>query len=160
MAQKEAFLKKLETLEGARKRSSQAAYNASQFEGRMTKQFFSQFKFKGGFSNTNTDINTLHSIPDWDSPDVRGDDVLAEDTKIVDEFARYYTHLSRPKPSANSETLSKALEAKGLSDADSLKLEAPLSLAEILKAMFSMARGKSPGPDGLRAELYHMLSGH
>jgi hypothetical protein len=31
MAQKEALLKKLETLEGARKRSSQAAYNASQY---------------------------------------------------------------------------------------------------------------------------------
>jgi hypothetical protein len=51
----------------------------------MTKQFFSQFK--GGFSNT--DIRTLHSVPDWDSPNVRGDEVLAEDTPIVDEFARY-----------------------------------------------------------------------
>jgi hypothetical protein len=41
MAQKEALLKILETLEGARKRSSQAAFNASQYEERMTKQFFS-----------------------------------------------------------------------------------------------------------------------
>jgi hypothetical protein len=117
----------------------------------MTKQFFSQFK--GGFSNI--DISTLHSVSDWDSPDVRGDEVVAEDTQIVDEFARYYTHLSRPKLSANSETLLKALEAKGLSVADSLKLEAPLSLVEIQKAMYSMARGKSPGLDGLGAEFYH-----
>jgi hypothetical protein len=98
MAQKEALLKKLETLEGARKRSSQAAYNASQYEECMTKQFFSQFK--GGFSNT--DISTLHSVLDWDSPDVKGDEVLAVETQIVDEFARYYTHFSRPRPSANS----------------------------------------------------------
>jgi hypothetical protein len=151
MTQKEALLKKLETLEGARKRSSQAAYNASQFEERMTKQFFSQFK--GGFSNT--DISTLYSTPDWDSPDVRGDDIKAEDIQIEDEFARYYTHLSRPKSSVDSETVLKALEAKGLSDADSLKLEAPLSLVEIQKAMCSMASGKSPGPDGLGAEIYH-----
>jgi hypothetical protein len=119
------------------------------------KDFFSEFK--GGFSNT--DISTLHSIPDGDSPDVRGDEVLADDTQIVDEFARYYTHLSRPKPSANSETLLGALEAKGLSDADSLKLEAPMSLAEIQKAMYSMARGKSPGPGGLGAEITTLL-GH
>jgi hypothetical protein len=58
MAQKETLLKKLETLEGARKRSSQAAFNAFQYEERMTKQFFSQFK--GGFFNT--DISTLHSV--------------------------------------------------------------------------------------------------
>jgi hypothetical protein len=41
------------------------------------------------------------------------------------------------------------------SDADSLKLEAPLSLIEIQKAMYSKARGKIPGPDGLGAEFYH-----
>jgi hypothetical protein len=45
----------------------------------------------------------------------------------VVEFARYYTHLARPKPSVNPDVLLKALEDKGLSDKDSLKLEAPLS---------------------------------
>jgi hypothetical protein len=49
---KGSLLSQLEKLEGARKRSSQAAYNASQFEERMTKQFFSQFK--GGHSPTLT----------------------------------------------------------------------------------------------------------
>eukprot|EP00962_Isochrysis_galbana_P001692 scaffold438_cov110-Isochrysis_galbana.AAC.9 len=34
----------LEKLDAARKRSSKTAYNASQFEERITKQFFSQFK--------------------------------------------------------------------------------------------------------------------
>jgi hypothetical protein len=82
---------------------SQAAYNASQFEERMTKQFFSQFK--EGLANT--DISFLHQVPDWDSPEARDGTVVSDDALIVDEFARYYTHLSRPKPSHDPEILFK-----------------------------------------------------
>jgi hypothetical protein len=121
----------------------------------MTKQFFSQFR--GGFENT--DISSLHSVPDWDHPEPRDSNVASEDNQIVVEFARYSTHLSRPKPSNNPEILLKALEAKGLSDGDSRRLESPLMLKEIQKAMFSMAKGKSPGRDGLGAEFYHAF-GH
>eukprot|EP00962_Isochrysis_galbana_P001722 scaffold454_cov124-Isochrysis_galbana.AAC.16 len=44
LAQKKQLLNDLEKLEAARKRSSKTAYNASQYEERITKQFFSQFK--------------------------------------------------------------------------------------------------------------------
>jgi hypothetical protein len=101
LAQKEAFLKRLEQLEGERRQSSKAAYNASQFEERMIKQFFSQFR--GGFENT--DISSLHSVPDWDHPETRDPNVASEDNQIVVEFTRYYTHLSRPKPLNNPEIL-------------------------------------------------------
>jgi hypothetical protein len=69
------------------------------------------------------------------------------------------TLTSRPKPSSNSEILLKALEAKRLSDGDSRRLESPLTIEEIQKAMFSMAKGKSPGLDGLGAEFYQAF-GH
>jgi hypothetical protein len=105
LAQEEVLLKRLEQLEGERRRSFKAACNASQFEERMTKQFFSQFR--GGFENT--DISSLHSVPDWDHPETRDPNVASEDNQIVVEFARYYTHLSRPKPSDNPEILLKAL---------------------------------------------------
>jgi hypothetical protein len=85
--------------------------------------------------------------------------VAWEDNQIVVEFTRYYTHLSRPKPSNNPEILLIALEAKGLSDGDSRRLGSPLTMEEIQKAMFSMDKGKSPGPDGLGAEFYHAF-GH
>jgi hypothetical protein len=112
---------------------------------------------KGGLANT--DISSLHQVPDLDSPEARDGTVVTDDALIVDEVARYYTHLSRPKPkpSHNSEILLKALEDRGPSDKDSLRLEAPISLEQIQKAMYSMAQGKSPGPDGLGAEFYHAL---
>jgi hypothetical protein len=119
----------------------------------MTKQFFSQFK--SGLSNS--DISSLHTTPNWDIPEARtgATDV---DSEIVEEFARYYTHLSRPKPSNNPDILIDALKTKGLKDEDSKKLESPLTLEEVKKAMHSMAKGKSPGPDGLGAEFYHAFS--
>jgi hypothetical protein len=40
LTEKQQLLDELEKLEEARKRSSQSAYNASQYEERMTKQFF------------------------------------------------------------------------------------------------------------------------
>jgi hypothetical protein len=154
MAQKEALLNTIETLEGARKRSSQAAYKASKFEIRGAYDETISLPVQGRLLQHRHKYISLSA--DWDFPDARSDnDILAEDTRIVDEFARVYTHLSRPKPSASSETPLKALEAKSLSVADSLKLEAPLSLVEIQKAMYSMARGKSPDPDRLGAECYH-----
>jgi hypothetical protein len=88
LAQKEALLKQLEKLEGERRRSFQSAYNASQFKERMTKQFFAHFK--GGL--VNTDISSVHSVPDWDQPDSRANNIAIEDNQIVVEFARYYTH--------------------------------------------------------------------
>jgi hypothetical protein len=128
-------------------------YNASQYEERMTKEFFSQFK--SGLSNS--DISSLHTTPDCDIPEARTG-VTDVDSEIVDEFARYYTHLSRPKPSKNPDILIDALKTKGLKDEDSKKLESPLTLEEVKKAMLSMAKGKSPGPDGLGAEFYHAFS--
>jgi hypothetical protein len=51
-----------------------------------------------------------------------------------------------------------ALKTKGLQDEDSNKLDSPLTLEEVKKAMHSMAKGKSPRPDGLGAEFYHAFS--
>ncbi|CAI5469187.1 unnamed protein product [Closterium sp. Yama58-4] len=39
-----------------------------------------------------------------------------------------------------------------------LRLSAPLSLAEIGKALLSLSRGKTPGPDGLPGELFRQFS--
>jgi len=140
LAQKKQLLNDLEKLEAARKRSSKTAYNASQYEERVTKQFFSQFK--SGLANA--DISSLYTIPDWDSPDDRGR-VTQNNNEIVEEFAHYYAHLARPKPSHNPEALLDALSKKGLSERQRNTLEAPLELEEIQKAMLSMAKGKSPG---------------
>eukprot|EP00962_Isochrysis_galbana_P000889 scaffold251_cov134-Isochrysis_galbana.AAC.9 len=102
----------------------------------------------------NADISSLYTITDWDSPEDRGR-VTQNNKEIVEESAHYYAHLARPKPSHNSETLLDALSKKGLSERQRNTLEAPLELEEIQKAMLSMAKGKSPGPDGLGAEFYH-----
>eukprot|EP00962_Isochrysis_galbana_P019998 scaffold5835_cov138-Isochrysis_galbana.AAC.2 len=67
--------------------------------------------FKSGLANA--DISSLYTITDWDSPDDRGR-VTQNNNEIVEEFAHYYAHLARPKPSHNPETLLDALSKKGL----------------------------------------------
>eukprot|EP00962_Isochrysis_galbana_P037692 scaffold13235_cov118-Isochrysis_galbana.AAC.3 len=140
LAQKKQLLNDLEKLEAARKRSSKTAYNASQYEERITKQFFSQFK--SGLANA--DISSLYTITDWDSPDDRGR-VTQNNNEIVEEFAHYYAHLARPKPSHNPETLLDALSKKGLSERQRNTLEAPLELEEIEILIVTLAHAGGVG---------------
>jgi hypothetical protein len=129
---------------------SKTAYNTTQYEERMSSQFFKRFKSR----LANSDISSLHITPDWDNPDQRNG--IATDTpKVVEELTNYYSHLFAPKPSEEPEPLLEALRAAPLSNQERDLLEQEITHQEVEKALDSMAKGKAPGPDGLGAEFYH-----
>ena len=117
----------------------------------MTNEFFSGFR--SGFFNS--DISSIHITPNWDSPDARiGTETETEG--IAQEFSGYYSHLFASKPASNPERLlSKLKDSRRISDAHSKELDSPLTLQEVKKVINSIAKRKSPGPDGLGAEFYH-----
>eukprot|EP00962_Isochrysis_galbana_P012932 scaffold3683_cov118-Isochrysis_galbana.AAC.4 len=122
IAKRNQLLQTLEDLERARKRSSTTAYNASQYEERTTKQFFKQFK--SGLANA--DISSIHITPERDNPDSKSG-TTDDSPLIVEEFAKYYTHLSRPKPCVHPNTLLDALASKGISEHQKKILDAPIT---------------------------------
>jgi hypothetical protein len=87
----------------------------------MTKQCFAQFK--GGFENTDIRHQFCPLRPRLGSTGYKSAQCRLRGHQIVVEFARCYTHLSRPKPSVNPDILLEALEDKRLSDKDSRQPE-------------------------------------
>ncbi|CAI5475926.1 unnamed protein product [Closterium sp. Yama58-4] len=70
----------------------------------------------------------------------------------------FQTLYSGNNPIAPSRFFWQHIPPSSIPDPLLLRLSAPLSLAEIGKAMISLSRGKTPGPDGLPGKLFRQFS--
>jgi hypothetical protein len=135
------LLKKVKETKKTQKRSTYHAYKSSQYQERMTKEFFQGLKSP----STRNNIISLYITPDWDTPQNRDGSHTQDNQQMTTEVQKYYTHLFQAKPSINPDPLLNALN-EGASIPDNLKsdLEAPITLKEINRAIDALATGKSP----------------
>ena len=144
----------------SRQLSAADAHRRVAFEEVSTKQFYGKFKKKG----VKRYIQELYeSDKDSGLPNVDGP-TTGEPVEMCSHAARYYEKLMSAKssdPEAAEVLLGKlSEEAAGrphLRAADRKKLEGKITEGEVRKAIRRTAKGKSPGPDGLPAEYFHVM---
>lgn len=115
-------------------------------EDRCNKKMFSSFKARSKSMEIPVLTNTAGELlTTWDDQAV--------------EAARHFTNLLSTRTPLDPDALNALLadQSKFLSPEARASLEAPLSLDELKKAAFSMARKKAPRPDGVPVELYLKL---
>ena len=86
-----------------------------------------------------------------------GNDVISDEKNVNDHIKEFYTELYR-KPEVNSSLNHMFLEQEyqpKLSASSKQKCDLSLSLKECTRSLFSMAKNKSPGNDGLTVEFYN-----
>jgi len=125
------------------------AYISSLNEEVSSKNFYRRFRAK--FSNS--DISSLHVTPDWNAPDVKSG-VVQDVVGIVEQLSNYYTYLFRRKASVNAGPFLELLQKRKLREASRKALDKPITVEDVSKAIRSLGKGKSPGPDLLTAEFY------
>ena len=140
----------LAALKKKRKTSRYWAWVSALKEECSSKSFYKMFKRKWASS----EISSLHMTPDWDDPEKKGEELAESVEDILAELGKYYGHLFQHKPSRNPDRMLKLLRKKKLSPASAKHLDRPLELAEVTKAVRTVACGKSPGPDALPGEFY------
>ena len=82
-------------------------------------------------------------------------EIHTENITLLDITENYYTELftsSRTDTPKQKKLLQNI--TKKLSNTNRIKLDAPLTLDELGKAVMALQNGKSPGPDGISAEFY------
>ena len=65
----------------------------------------------------------------------------------LNESAKYYTHLFRKVKSINPGRCLELLKGKQISKSEKDACDKPIDNKEIIRAIRTLARGKSPGPD-------------
>lgn len=83
--------------------------------------------------------------------------ILTNSNSIRDRFLEFYEDLYQAKSTRSHHDLCDYLGSQSFSqlqDDQGAFLDAPITLVEMADALKSMARGKSPGPDGLPLEVY------
>ena len=126
------------------------AYIQTLREETSSKVFFSTFKAK----HASPDISSVHTTPDWNDPETKGEEEATTPEPIAEELKKYYDWLFQAKPSAKaSPFLNKLRERKILAKSAKI-MEAPVEEKEARSAIRKLALGKAPGPDLLGAEFY------
>ena len=136
-------------------RSCRSTYERQLSKEKQSKSFYKPFKSP----ITNTNIPFMHVTPDWDNPDVRLNDDVTAPEAILEQFTKYYKWLFKPKPSVDPKRHLDLLRATKIPEHINSALDAPLNKNELIRAIRSMAKGKSAGPDGLGSEFYHNFEG-
>ncbi|MDC0525513.1 reverse transcriptase domain-containing protein [bacterium] len=139
----------------ARAPTAADAHRRVAFEEVSTKQFHSKFKQKGvkRYVQEMYATGKENGLPNLEGP------TTSDPVEMCGHAARYYETLMSRKPSdtAAAATLESKLKEKTLSDADRKKLDGKITPSEVRRAVRRLAKGKSPGPDGLPAEYFHVM---
>lgn len=121
-------------------------YNAIKFHDKSSRQFFKRAK-----PTTNRTYITKVQKPDG---------TISEDPQtIFTEFTNSWisvfnsTHLDSPIDTTAQSDLLQSINTT-LSDEDKKLLDEPISILELEQAIKSLSKHKTPGPDGLPAEMY------
>ena len=118
-------------------------------EEQSSRIFYQNFKAKQASSV----IPSVFATEDWD--EVQDERPETEDDEgVANEFAHYSRWLFQSKPSRNSARMLQLLRQRQLTHRSCNRLEADISQDEVTTAIRNMAKGKSPGPDGLPSEVY------
>ena len=87
--------------------------------------------------------------------DINGVTLLTEETDIKKRWREYFSQLLNQNSIADASILNKIAQRPVLQSAD-----APLQLDEVRKAVMSLCSNKSPGLDGIQAEIYQKAGEH
>lgn len=92
---------------------------------------------------------------------INTDFYISEPEDIAREFAKFYADLYSSRAQYTETELDQFLSDvpfPRLSQADASLLDGPITVGEVAEAIGSLAPGKTPGPDGLPAAWYRLLS--
>lgn len=119
-----------------------------------SKWFFRKFRAK----TASPDIASLWKTEEWSDEPKRSGDTAGTDEEVADEARKYYKWLFKKKESKKSERMLQLLKDAPLPDRVAQQIDGDLSEDEFEQAVWRMAKGKSPGPDGLPAEFYQQFA--
>ena len=142
--------RKLAEVRKRKKTSRYFAWITALGEENSSKRFYRMFKRKW----MNSDLSSMFVTPDWENaPDEKNGEVSSPE-EIAEEAMRYEAALFNHKPSVRPERMLKLLRERTLSPAMRNRLEAPLKIEEVTKAIRQLGKSKAPGPDHLPGEFY------
>ena len=116
-----------------------------------SKLFYRQFKSK----HSNCNINDINIVPNWDVPEIIG--CTSDPKEVAEQITRYWSFLYKTRPTFgmdNALDLLRDPASRRVSKKDFNKLDAAITIDEVRNAIAKCGLGKSPGPDGLPAEVY------
>ena len=119
-----------------------------------SKWFFRKFKAK----TASPDIASLWKTKEWSDDPKRSGEAAGTDEEVAGEARKYYEWLFQRKKSNEPERMLQLLADDPLPKRVAQQIDGKLSEEEFEQAVWKMAKGKSPGPDGLPAEFYQQFA--